>query len=193
MLNIRPSSSAPHSFTLVASRPPSLRLLVAHALRTDAQDNGPLLTSIAQRLQRVGMARPTVEVRFKDLAVKANVTIGSRSMPNVLNFFRSKFEALIYATRLCVACPLGLQAIVPKPHPTIVTVPRKLLCSNALACRACSCSEPSLTLSGPPRSRRVRPETQELQVLERVSGVLRPGRLTLLLGPPSSVRAKPAR
>ncbi|GJP35639.1 hypothetical protein CLOM_g20158, partial [Closterium sp. NIES-68] len=106
--------------------------LVEHALNTLDQDNEGFLSNFAARLDRVGVAIPTVEVRFEDVRVEAGVYVGDRSVPTLPNYMRDVLSQLPRALHLL------------------------------------------------PDSR------QRLPILNGCSGILKPGRLTLLLGPPGA-------
>ncbi|KAH9560799.1 hypothetical protein CY35_06G126700 [Sphagnum magellanicum] len=95
-------------------------------------DNERLLNRIRQRLQRVGVQQPTVEVRFQNFSVNAEVYVGTRALPTILNFYRNIVEGLLAKLKL---------------------LPQK---------------------------------KREFPILHDVSGVIRPGRMTLLLGPPGA-------
>ncbi|KAI4385958.1 hypothetical protein MLD38_003942 [Melastoma candidum] len=107
-------------------------LLVKKALATNDQDNYRLLSAIKERLDRVGLEVPKVEVRFKDLNVTADVQTGSRALPTLINFSRDLIEQMLTTLRI------------------------------------------------------FRPKRYQLTILNNISGVIRPGRMTLLLGPPGS-------
>ncbi|XP_015873783.3 ABC transporter G family member 31 [Ziziphus jujuba] len=107
-------------------------LVVKKALATSDQDNYKLLSGIKERLDRVGLAVPTVEVRYENLNVKANIQVGSRALPTLLNYTRDAFESMFTA--------LGI----------------------------------------------LRPQRHSLTILNNISGAVKPGRMTLLLGPPGS-------
>uniref|UniRef100_A0A1J3K186 ABC transporter G family member 36 n=1 Tax=Noccaea caerulescens TaxID=107243 RepID=A0A1J3K186_NOCCA len=96
------------------------------------QDNERILTKLKNRIDRVGIKLPTVEVRYEHLTIKAEVYSGSRSLPTLLNVVRNMGESA-----------LGLIGI-------------------QFAKKA------------------------QLTILKDISGVLKPSRMTLLLGPPSS-------
>ncbi|CAH8353869.1 unnamed protein product [Eruca vesicaria subsp. sativa] len=96
------------------------------------QDNERILTKLRNRIDRVGITLPTVEVRYENLTVKADCYTGDRSLPSLTNTVRNMGESL-----------LGLVGI----H---------------LAKKA------------------------QLTILKDVSGIVKPSRMTLLLGPPSS-------
>lgn len=104
--------------------------LLDNALARSEHDTEQLLLHIKERIDRVGIEVPTVEVRFEHLSVEAEVYVGDRALPSLLNFTRDMFEDMLASCRV--------------------------LPSNK------------------------RPFT----ILQDISGVIKPGRMTLLLGPP---------
>ncbi|XP_059626494.1 ABC transporter G family member 31-like [Cornus florida] len=110
----------------------SRELVVKKALATSEQNNYKLLSGIKQRLDRVGLEVPTVEVRFENLNIRVNVQVGSRALPTLVNYARDSIEHVL----------TGLKIFSPKRH--------------------------------------------SLTILNNVSGIVKPGRMTLLLGPPGS-------
>ncbi|PON63000.1 ABC transporter-like [Parasponia andersonii] len=106
--------------------------LVKKALATTDQDNFKLLSAIKDRLDRVGLKVPNVEVRFENLNITADVHTGSRALPTLINFTRDVVENIFTSLRI----------FQPKRH--------------------------------------------SLTILNNISGVVKPGRMTLLLGPPGS-------
>ncbi|CAM6058811.1 unnamed protein product [Sphagnum tenellum] len=106
--------------------------LIEKALATNEQDNERLLNRINERLHRVGIQQPTVEVRFQNLFVNAEVYVGSRALPTLINFTRNIMEGLLAKCK-----------VLPK-------------------------------------------NKRDFPILNGVSGVVRPGRMTLLLGPPGA-------
>lgn len=44
---------------------------------------------------RVGIQLPTVEVRFENLSIDADVYVGSRALPTLLNFVRNTVEVVL--------------------------------------------------------------------------------------------------
>ncbi|XP_011005513.1 PREDICTED: ABC transporter G family member 31 isoform X1 [Populus euphratica] len=107
-------------------------LVVKKALATNAQDNYKLLSAIKERIDRVGIEVPKVEVRFENLNISAKVQTGSRALPTLINVARDLGEGLL--------TKLGL----------------------------------------------FRAKRFPLAILNDISGVVKPGRMTLLLGPPGS-------
>ncbi|XP_060175555.1 ABC transporter G family member 31 [Lycium barbarum] len=108
------------------------QLVVDRAMATSEQDNYKLLAGVKERLDRVGLEIPKLEVRYEDITITANVNVGSRALPTLLNSFRDVCENIL----------TGLRIFRPKKH--------------------------------------------SLTILNNVSGAVKPGRMTLLLGPPGS-------
>ncbi|KAI3678493.1 hypothetical protein L6452_37788 [Arctium lappa] len=107
-------------------------LIIRKALDTSEQDNYKLLAAIKERFDRVGLEVPKVEVRFEKLNVEADVLIGSRALPTLVNYTRDVIERLLTCLRI------------------------------------------------------FHPQRHRLSILKDISGSIKPGRMTLLLGPPGS-------
>ncbi|KAK3219629.1 hypothetical protein Dsin_013599 [Dipteronia sinensis] len=95
-------------------------------------DNDKFLFKLKNRIDRVGIELPKIEVRFEHLNVEAEAYVGSRALPTFLNFHINIIEGF-----------LNYLHIIPS---------RK----------------------------------EKLKILNNVSGIIKPSRLTLLLGPPGS-------
>ncbi|XP_061368731.1 ABC transporter G family member 31-like [Gastrolobium bilobum] len=106
--------------------------LVDEAFATNEQDNYKLLSAIKERFNRAGMEVPSIEVRYKNLTIGAEIQLGSRALPTLLNWTRDGLEGFVTS--------LGIG----------------------------------------------RPKRHSLTILNNISGVIKPGRMTLLLGPPGS-------
>ncbi|XAR69346.1 Sulfate-transporting ATPase [Bertholletia excelsa] len=106
--------------------------LLERLVKIAEEDNEKFLLKLKQRIDRVGLDLPTIEVRFEHLNVDAEAYIGSRALPTILNFCINIFEGF-----------LNYLHVLPS---------RK----------------------------------KPLTILHDVSGIIEPGRMTLLLGPPSS-------
>ncbi|XP_019708972.1 ABC transporter G family member 39 isoform X2 [Elaeis guineensis] len=106
--------------------------LMERLVKVAEEDNEKLLWKLKNRLDRVGIENPTIEVRFENLEVNSEAYVGNSGVPTVVNFFANKIEGL-----------LNSLYILPS---------------------------------------RKRPIT----ILNDISGVIRPSRMTLLLGPPGS-------
>ncbi|ESW22604.1 hypothetical protein PHAVU_005G166500 [Phaseolus vulgaris] len=96
------------------------------------EDNEKYLSKFRNRLEKVGIRLPTVEVRFQNLTVEADSYIGSRALPTLPNV-------------------------------------------------ALNIAESALGLFGISTAKRTK-----LTILKNVSGIIKPSRMALLLGPPSS-------
>ncbi|KAK2399048.1 pleiotropic drug resistance protein [Trifolium repens] len=108
------------------------KALLERLVKIAEEDNEKFLLKLKERMDRVGLELPTIEVRFKELNVEAQVYVGSRALPTLLNFFVNVIEG----------CLNNLQ-IIPSPK-------------------------------------------KQLHILQNVSGIIKPKRMTLLLGPPGS-------
>ncbi|GAB4850124.1 transcription factor, partial [Ancistrocladus abbreviatus] len=95
------------------------------------EDNEKFLWKLRTRLDRVGIALPTIEVRFENLNIEAEALVGSRALPSFTNYVTNKLEGLLHFLH-----------ILPS---------RK----------------------------------KHLTILQDVSGIIKPQRMALLLGPPS--------
>ncbi|CAM6120550.1 unnamed protein product [Calypogeia fissa] len=106
--------------------------LVERILRNPDEDHECFLRKLRDRLDRVGLSFPKIEVRYNHLNVGAKVHEGSRATPSLPNFYKSILE-----------WPWQMLGVTKKV---------------------------------------------KLEILSDVSGILKPSRLTLLLGPPGSGR-----
>ncbi|XP_073017629.1 pleiotropic drug resistance protein 1-like [Primulina eburnea] len=106
--------------------------LLDRLVNATEDDNKTFPMKLKQRIDRVGIELPTIEVRFEHLNVETEAHVGSRALPSFINFFANIFEGF----------------------------------SNCL---------------------RILPSNKkQLLILQDVSGILKPCRMTLLLGPPGS-------
>ncbi|KAK4388918.1 Pleiotropic drug resistance protein 1 [Sesamum angolense] len=101
-------------------------------LRIAEEGNENFLLKLKERILRVGLDFPTIEVRYEHLNVDAEAYVGSRALPTVFNFTVNILEGF-----------LSYLHVLPS---------RK----------------------------------KPLPILHDVSGIIKPGRMTLLLGPPCS-------
>ncbi|XVE88990.1 hypothetical protein DITRI_Ditri19aG0114000 [Diplodiscus trichospermus] len=108
------------------------RTLLERLVKVAEEDNEKFLLKLKNRVDRVGIELPTIEVRFEHLNIEAEAFAGASALPTVLNFTTSIFEGF-----------LNDMGILPS---------RK----------------------------------KKLTILKDINGIIKPGRMTLLLGPPSS-------
>ncbi|KAK3018922.1 hypothetical protein RJ639_003519 [Escallonia herrerae] len=100
--------------------------------RVPEDDNEKFLANLRNRLDKVGIQLPPVEIRFEQLWAEANCYVGTRALPTLLNTAQNILESALGL--------LGIKMAKRKRH----------------------------------------------TILRDVSGILKPSRMTLLLGPPSS-------
>ncbi|WJX13989.1 hypothetical protein P8452_04313 [Trifolium repens] len=101
-------------------------------LKSVEEDNEKFLLKMKERIQRVDIEIPKVEVRFEKLCVEGDAFNGSRALPTLVNSTMNAIEGV-----------LGSIKLLPSKKSVI-------------------------------------------KILQDVSGIIRPARLTLLLGPPGS-------
>ncbi|KAH1203461.1 Pleiotropic drug resistance protein 1 [Glycine max] len=106
--------------------------LLERLVKIPEEENERFLLKLKERMDRVGLEIPTIEVRFEHLNVEAQVYAGSRAFPTLINFFVNLLEGFL----------------------------------NSL--------------------HTIRSPKKPLHILQNVSGIIKPRRMTLLLGPPSS-------
>ncbi|KAH7657266.1 Monosaccharide-transporting ATPase protein [Dioscorea alata] len=106
--------------------------LLERLVRTAEEDNERFLLKLRNRMERVGIDNPTIEVRFENLKIDAEAYVGNRGLPTFTNFFTNKIMGVLSALHIV---PSGKRPI---------------------------------------------------SILDDVSGIIRPCRMTLLLGPPGS-------
>ncbi|KAL0903814.1 hypothetical protein M5K25_025867 [Dendrobium thyrsiflorum] len=106
--------------------------LLERLVRVAEEDNEKFLMKLRDRMDRVGIELPTIEVRYEHLSVEAEAYVGNRGLPTLFNSIINIFET--------VANHLHILPNKKKP----------------------------------------------LTILHDISGVIKPRRMTLLLGPPGS-------
>lgn len=111
-------------------RPLERHLLIDKLITDTEQDNEKFLRRLKDRIDRVGIELPTVEVRYENLNVDAKCHIGSRALPTLWNTTRNILEGFLETMHL---------------------FPSKKI---------------------------------EFNILKDVNGLIKPSRITLLLGPP---------
>ncbi|KAJ0493069.1 putative ABC transporter, AAA+ ATPase domain, ABC-2 type transporter, ABC-transporter [Helianthus annuus] len=107
---------------------------IASVLEVVKDDHEGFLRRIRERIDRVGIKTPKIEVRYNNLSVEGDVFIGSRALPTLLNSILNTIEGFLQLIRLV------------------------------------------------PSNKKI------LKILQDLSGILKPSRMTLLLGPPGSGR-----
>ncbi|KAK4274401.1 hypothetical protein QN277_017626 [Acacia crassicarpa] len=106
------------------------KVLLERLVKIAQEGNDKFLFKLKERINRVGLDIPTVEVRFEHINVETQVYVGSRALPSLLNFFGNVLEGFLNYIH-------------------ITSSPKK-----------------------------------PLHILQNVGGIIKPGRMALLLGPP---------
>ncbi|XP_061973701.1 pleiotropic drug resistance protein 1-like [Populus nigra] len=106
--------------------------LVERLVNVAEEDNEKFLLKLKNRIDRVGIHVPTIEVRFEHLNVEAEAYVGSRALPTFFNYSVNMLEGVLNYLHILSS---------RKKH---------------------------------------------MWILKDVSGIIKPSRMTLLLGPPSS-------
>lgn len=94
------------------------------------EDHEKFLKRLRERMDRVGIETPKIEVKYENLSVEGDVYVGHRALPSLFNTTFNSIESA-----------LGLIGIVPS-------------------------------------------KKRKVKILQSISGIVKPSRLTLLLGPP---------
>ncbi|KAJ0007311.1 hypothetical protein Pint_29980 [Pistacia integerrima] len=106
--------------------------LIEKLVKIAEVDNEKFLLKLKNRIDRVGIEIPKIEVRFEHLNAEVEAYEGSRALPSFFNFCFHIIEGLLNSLRILSS------------------------------------------------------KKKQLKVLQDVSGIIKPGRMTLLLGPPAS-------
>ncbi|CAI9270844.1 unnamed protein product [Lactuca saligna] len=104
--------------------------LIDRVLEFVDEDHEKFLKRIRERIDRVGIETPKIEVKYENLSVEGDVYVGRRALPSLFNTTFNSIESA-----------LGLIGIVPS-------------------------------------------KKRKVKILHSISGIVKPSRLTLLLGPP---------
>ncbi|KAG6487497.1 pleiotropic drug resistance protein 2-like [Zingiber officinale] len=112
--------------------PQDRKRLLEQIFKVVEEDNERFLIRLRDRIDRVGLELPKIEVRYENISVEADVYIGSRALPTLWNFTINILEDIFGLVRFN-------------------------------------------------QSRK-----KTIKILKDVSGILKPTRMTLLLGPPAS-------
>ncbi|GAV68072.1 ABC_tran domain-containing protein/ABC2_membrane domain-containing protein/PDR_assoc domain-containing protein, partial [Cephalotus follicularis] len=77
--------------------------LLERLLKIEGEDNEKFLLKLKQRIEKVGLKNPTIEVRFEHLNIEAEAHVGGRALPTIFNFFANIIEAFIlFSTHTCL-------------------------------------------------------------------------------------------
>jgi hypothetical protein len=68
------------------------RALIERLVRAADDDHELFLLKLKERMDNVGIEYPTIEVRFQKLQVEAEVRVGSRGLPTLINSVTNTLE-----------------------------------------------------------------------------------------------------
>ncbi|KAK6236047.1 hypothetical protein SCA6_011384 [Theobroma cacao] len=71
------------------------RNLLERLVKVAEEDNENFLLKLRERIERVGIQLPTIEVRFEHLNVEAEAYEGNRALPTMFNFSVNMFEGFL--------------------------------------------------------------------------------------------------
>ncbi|KAK3003971.1 hypothetical protein RJ639_019567 [Escallonia herrerae] len=132
------------------------KLVLDKLVKAVNEDTELFFDRVRQRFDAVDLEFPKVEVRFQDLRIDAQVHVGSRALPTIPNFIFNMSEE-------------HLEFNFKARSPSLASN-KFLIITKAFL-----------------RQLRIFPgRRRKLSILNNISGIVRPSRLTLLLGPPSS-------
>ncbi|KAE8651083.1 pleiotropic drug resistance protein 2 [Cucumis sativus] len=69
--------------------------LMERMVKVVEEDNEEFLRWIRDRMDRVGIEIPKIEIRFEKLSVEGDVYVGSRAHPNLINVALNTFEVIV--------------------------------------------------------------------------------------------------
>ncbi|KAM7490316.1 hypothetical protein LguiA_033237 [Lonicera macranthoides] len=159
--------------------------LLERLVKIAEEDNERFLLRLKKRIDRVGLDLPTIEVRFEHLNVEAEARVGSRALPTIFNYSVNMVEcdsSQLHQLVILTGCIDGLYILrmdefTPQwpwnIRDTMWHVMYMPLCVPHVT--------GFLNFLHILQSRKT-----PLPILRDVSGIIKPGRMTLLLGPPSS-------
>ncbi|XP_020581976.1 ABC transporter G family member 35-like isoform X2 [Phalaenopsis equestris] len=70
------------------------RNLLERLVKVAEEDHERFLLKLKNRIDRVGLDFPTIEMRFENLNIEAEASVGSRSLPSFYNAIMNKLEAI---------------------------------------------------------------------------------------------------
>ncbi|XP_016462750.1 pleiotropic drug resistance protein 1-like [Nicotiana tabacum] len=108
------------------------KTLLERLVKVADEDNEKFLLKLKNRIDRVGIDLPSIEVRYEHLNIEADAYVGSRALPTFINFMTNFVETFLNSLHI------------------------------------------------------LRSKKRQITILNDVSGMIKPCRMTLLLGPPSS-------
>ncbi|KAG6408624.1 hypothetical protein SASPL_131642 [Salvia splendens] len=157
---------------------PERHMFIEKLLKHIEHDNLRLLQKIRKRMDRVRVKQPTIEVRYTNLCIAAECeVVDGKPLPTLWNSFKSLVFVMNHMnirptakSSCCIGLPLGIFSNTASE--------RSYSSENMLKLLPCLLEHDVTRLPCMP--------TQEarVEIIKDVSGIIKPGRMTLLLGPP---------
>ncbi|GMY22092.1 pleiotropic drug resistance protein 3-like [Fagus crenata] len=128
-------------------------------------NNLRLLRKIRKRINKVGVKLPTLEVRYKNLCVKVECeVVHGKPLPTLWNSLkRTIFVTNSLPSLIRTSWPIFSKLILTPSMAMIETVVRSMEFAKLLGTKS---------------------RQAKISIIDDVSGIIKPGRITLLLGPP---------
>eukprot|EP00250_Pteridium_aquilinum_P005382 c15486_g1_i1 orf=631-5127(+) len=79
------------------------QMLIDRLLKVTEEDNEKFLLKFRDRIDKVGIELPTVEVRFENYTINALCHVGGRALPTLWNVIRNFFEGLLDTLHILAA------------------------------------------------------------------------------------------
>jgi hypothetical protein len=70
------------------------RQLLDSLLKSSEDENQQILVKLRNRLQKVGIEMPTIEVRYENVSIDADCYVGNRALPTLWNNTQNFFEVM---------------------------------------------------------------------------------------------------
>lgn len=152
--------------------------LAGRVMDMGKEDGGPVFAErLAKLFKEAGVVFPQVTLEYRDLCIEADALVGSGSTPSLGNTLENMMKKLTCQARR--GWPGGcMHGMARQP------------CRHGMACAACgwcdACPAAASRCLAWPAWMQGGLKTAKVQILKNVTGALRPGTTTLLLGPPGS-------
>ncbi|XP_062089776.1 pleiotropic drug resistance protein 1-like [Humulus lupulus] len=144
------------------------KILIERLVAIAEEGNEKFLHKLKNRIDRVGIELPSIEVRFEHLNVETEAYVGTRALPTFFNAYINVFE-VTFPTLIIIIKHYNMNISTYLFDDENLTQCSKLFLQRLLTHLHILSSR-----------------KKHLTILDDVSGIIKPGRMTLLLGPPSS-------
>ncbi|BAT96302.1 hypothetical protein LR48_Vigan02g040700 [Vigna angularis] len=125
--------------------------LLENIVGTAEENNESFLHRMRDRIDRVSIEIPQIEVRYENLSVEGDAYVGRRALPTLFNSTINAIEVLVNYLVSLLFGVLGFLKLLPQNTRVVKILQEKVV-----------------------------------NILKDISGIVKPSRMTLLLGPPGS-------